>query len=349
MPRPGEYRPDPTIGIGHTEDLQDQGQRPEPQLPGPARPCPHCSRKASRDPDRPAAPFTTWATPAPGGPATSSCSVRGATTATAASTSTPHPIDLARPRQPLHPPGRRVSPSAGSSRTACPIAPPNGRVVATTACSSPMPRSRTRSRPGGKGRRGGSDAEHGRLGLWPTSRAISAVNELYERAVLRPVDRNNRTFKRLTYQVLDHDPTGVNITAFFRRFHRPSRRGLTLQGITTDGSALYPGPITEVFDRDPTSTLHLPHPARGDQGGPLGRGPEAQAAGGHRTEVAAQAGLVPRRPPKLRPAARSGSSGKSAYLFDHRYLFVRRHLSPPERGTLRRISRGLPSSASCAS
>ena len=29
---------------------------------------------------------------------------------------------------------------------------------------------------------------------------------------------NNRTFKRLTYEVLDHDPDHTDITAFFGRF-----------------------------------------------------------------------------------------------------------------------------------
>jgi hypothetical protein len=48
MPGPGEYRPDPTIGISRTEDLpktkvgvQSRNYR--------RRPCPHCSGKASRD------------------------------------------------------------------------------------------------------------------------------------------------------------------------------------------------------------------------------------------------------------------------------------------------------------
>ena len=48
MPGPGEYRPDPTIGIARTEDLpktkvsvQSRNYR--------RRPCPHCGRRASRD------------------------------------------------------------------------------------------------------------------------------------------------------------------------------------------------------------------------------------------------------------------------------------------------------------
>jgi hypothetical protein len=75
-----------------------------------------------------------------------------------------------------------------------------------------------------------------------------AADELYDGpyCVLSIVD--NRTFKRLLYQVLDHDPTHVDIEAFFRRFQAGLvARGLTLKGITTDGSPLYPEPIATVF------------------------------------------------------------------------------------------------------
>ncbi len=64
--------------------------------------------------------------------------------------------------------------------------------------------------------------------------------------VLSIVD--NRAFKRLCYEVLDHDPTHRDIRRFFRRFRAAlTGRGLTLRGITTDGSELYPQPISQVF------------------------------------------------------------------------------------------------------
>jgi len=54
--------------------------------------------------------------------------------------------------------------------------------------------------------------------------------------------------KRLCYEVLDHNPTNEDITWFFRRFKQMlDARGLTLKGITTDGSPLYPDPIANVF------------------------------------------------------------------------------------------------------
>jgi hypothetical protein len=67
----------------------------------------------------------------------------------------------------------------------------------------------------------------------------SAADELYDGpfCVLSIVD--NRTFTRLISQVLDHDPNHKDSTAFLRRFATPLRtHGLTLPGVTTDGSPL---------------------------------------------------------------------------------------------------------------
>lgn len=59
---------------------------------------------------------------------------------------------------------------------------------------------------------------------------------------------DNRTFKRLLYQVLDHDPDHADIQAFFHRFRMALRlRSLKLAGVTTDGSPLYPEPLRNVF------------------------------------------------------------------------------------------------------
>ena len=66
-----------------------------------------------------------------------------------------------------------------------------------------------------------------------------AADEMYDGpfCVLSIVD--NHTFQRLIYEVLDHDPTHDDIRAFFRRFRGIlEARGLTLAGITTDGSSL---------------------------------------------------------------------------------------------------------------
>ena len=76
----------------------------------------------------------------------------------------------------------------------------------------------------------------------------AAVDELYEgpSCVLSAVD--NRQFKRVLYEVLDHDPTHDDIEAFLGRLKTAlDDRELELKGLTTDGSALYPEPIRKVF------------------------------------------------------------------------------------------------------
>jgi hypothetical protein len=75
-----------------------------------------------------------------------------------------------------------------------------------------------------------------------------AADELYDGpfCVLSIVD--NRTFRRITFMVLDHDPAHADIERFFRGFQSLLvERGLELKGVTTDGSNLYPEPISRVF------------------------------------------------------------------------------------------------------
>src|SRR5437899_11143813 len=77
-----------------------------------------------------------------------------------------------------------------------------------------------------------------------------AADALYDGpfCILSAVD--NRRYKRLLYDVLDHDPTHDDIRAFLGRLHTALvARDLTLCGVTTDGSALYPAPLREVFGK----------------------------------------------------------------------------------------------------
>jgi hypothetical protein len=77
-----------------------------------------------------------------------------------------------------------------------------------------------------------------------------AADELYDGpfCMLSAVD--NRRYKRILYDVLDHDPTHEDIRALLRRWHTAwVARGLTLCGVTADGSALYPAPLREVFGK----------------------------------------------------------------------------------------------------
>src|SRR5262249_9097926 len=157
------------------------------------------------------------------------------------------------------PDGLSTSPSAWWSRTDCRIARPVGASGAITACSSRMPRSRTGSRPGGKKGARRIDTDYLDWALSEFSGFIAA-DELYDGpfCILSIVD--NRSFKRLSYQALSHDPTHKDIEAFFRRFRTAlDARGLSVQGITTDGSSLYPEPIAAVFGAVPhqVCTFHV--------------------------------------------------------------------------------------------
>jgi len=168
-----------------------------------------------------------------------------------------------------------------------------------------------------------------------------AADELYDGpfCILSAVD--NRRYKRLLYDVLDHDPTHDDIRAFLGRLKMALvARGLTLCGVTTDGSALYPAPLREVFGkvRHQICQFHI-----------VAEVVKAVV----RAVASARKGLAAQQP-KLRkgrprtPAAKHAARTKKrleaqrAALFPARYLFVQRHLSKTERKTLWRVSRGLP-------
>jgi hypothetical protein len=167
-----------------------------------------------------------------------------------------------------------------------------------------------------------------------------AADELYDGpfCILSIVD--NRTFKRLAYQVLSHAPTAKDVEAFFRRFQGAlEERGLRVRGITTDGSALYPEPIAAVFGEVPhqVCTFHVLRELTKAVLGAAARVRKDLTAGkpklrrGRPTKAARR---LARR--KKRIEQKVGAS------FEHRYLFVQRRLSPAERRTLLRITRGLP-------
>lgn len=170
-----------------------------------------------------------------------------------------------------------------------------------------------------------------------------AADELYEGpyCVLSVVD--NRAYKRILYEVLDHDPSHDDITAFLGRLKRAlDHRDLALQGITTDGSPLYPEPIRTVFGQVPHQicTFHV----------------LKELTQGLLRAVAAERRRLAQSKPKLkrgRPSSKDKTARRLARkskqmqdqisgLFQGRFLFVKRRLKPSERKQLVRITRGLP-------
>lgn len=156
--------------------------------------------------------------------------------------------------------------------------------------------------------------------------------------VLSLVD--NRRLRRLSYRVLDHSPKAQDITRFLADFRKElDARGLTLQGITTDGSPLYPGPLALVFHGVPHQICQF-HVIKELTHAVL------HALAKVRKQLAAQLPALPRgRPSKdqRRRAARvKRSQQRIADLFEHRHLFVAHHLTHAQRRTLQRITRGHP-------
>ena len=168
-----------------------------------------------------------------------------------------------------------------------------------------------------------------------------AADEVYDGpfCILSAVD--NRRYKRILYDVLDHDPTHDDIRAFLGRLKMAlAARNLTLCGVTTDGSALYPVPLMEVFGDVPHQicTFHVL--------AEVGKAVLGAVASARKGLAATQPKLRRGRPstPAGKQAARTKKrlAAQGAALFTHRYLFVQRHLNTTERKTLWRVSRGLP-------
>jgi len=168
-----------------------------------------------------------------------------------------------------------------------------------------------------------------------------AIDELYDGpfCVLSIVD--NRTFKRLIYQVLSHDPSHQDITAFLRRFQGLlQQRNLALRGVTTDASPLYPEPLRVVFGDVPHQICEF-HVIKELTKAIL------RAVAKVRKNLAAHKPALQRGRPtgtaaKKAARQRHRLQQKIADLFEHRHLFVQHDLSATERQTLQHITRGLP-------
>src|SRR6516165_2265764 len=121
---------------------------------------------------------------------------------------------------------------------ACLTVPPAGLSGATPGSLSLLARSRTGSRRGEKKAQARMDTDFLDWALAEFSGYVAA-DELYDGpfCMLSAVD--NRRYKRILYEVLDHDPTHDDIRAFLGRLKTAlAARDLTLCGVTTDGSAL---------------------------------------------------------------------------------------------------------------
>ncbi len=167
-----------------------------------------------------------------------------------------------------------------------------------------------------------------------------AVDELYDGpfCVLSIVDNHN--FKRLIYEVLDHDPTHKDITRFFHWFGKElNKRDLKLLGVTTDGSPLYPEPLAEVFNGVPHQVCEF-HVLKEINREIL------KALTQVRRELKKKLPKLKRGRPSSQAARKAARrkkklQGKISDLFEHRHLFVKHSLTPREKKVFLRVTRGL--------
>lgn len=165
-----------------------------------------------------------------------------------------------------------------------------------------------------------------------------AADEVYDGpfCVLFAVDSKRQ--RRLAYEVLDHNPTKEDIERFFRRVDRMlTVRGLSVAGITTDGSPLYPDPIRDVWPnaRHQVCEFHVIKEIVKDV---------LRVVAKLRKSLAAKIPKLPGgRPstPQQKAQARLAKRLREQIgeLFEHRHLLVQHGLSPSEERTLRRLAR----------
>jgi hypothetical protein len=169
-----------------------------------------------------------------------------------------------------------------------------------------------------------------------------AADELYDGpfCVLSVVDARQQ--RRLMYEVLDHNPTRLDILMFFARLNdHLYARGLAVAGITTDASPLYPLPICLVF-RDILHQICEFHILKELTAAVL------RVLAHLRKRLAEQKPQLPRgrlRRSKKNQALRQQAQAiqqRISSLFEHRHLFVRHQLDNAQRAILRRLVRSDP-------
>jgi hypothetical protein len=158
--------------------------------------------------------------------------------------------------------------------------------------------------------------------------------------VLSIVD--NRAFRRLAFRVLEQDPDQQDVRSFLADFEAElDRRRLVVRGITTDGSSLYPKVLAELWPEVPHQICVF-HVLKEITKAVL------HALAKLRKELAAQIPKLPRGRPRQDKESKAKArkvkrlKQRLALLFEHRYLFVRHHLSKAQKKVLALLVRGRP-------
>jgi hypothetical protein len=235
--------------------------------------------------------------------------------------------------------GSSLWPCVWSSKMACLTGPPLGICGVTTAFSFPLPLSRTGWRQREKKAESQVETDYLDWALASFSGYLAA-DELYDGpfCVLSAVDARRQ--RRLLYEVLDHNPTQVDILCFLARLNDQIRaRRQSVRGITTDGSPLYPQPIALVFGEIPHQVCEF-HVLKELTKAVL------HALASIRKRLAALAPKCRRGRPRNTAAAKrkyqkaQQIKQRVAELFEHRHLFVRHQLTAAEHCLLKRLTQG---------
>ncbi len=169
-----------------------------------------------------------------------------------------------------------------------------------------------------------------------------ALDEMYDGpfCVLGAVDGPRQ--RRLLHEVLDHDPDQGDLRRFLGRVRDAlTVRHRTARGITTDGSSLYPVPLSEVFPGVPHQVCEFHLLMELNQ-------KVLRVVARLRKRLAAEAPTLPRGRPRTDRASRRAVrrarriKQRVSELFEHRHLFVRHHLTVAERERVRHLCRGQP-------
>jgi Transposase len=167
-----------------------------------------------------------------------------------------------------------------------------------------------------------------------------AIDEVYDgpHSILSVVD--NRRYRRLAFRVLEHDPTQDDARAFLTELKAQlDQRGLAVRGFTTDGSALYPEVLKELWPGVPHQRCRF-HVLREITEAVL----HALAAVRQqlKAQIPKQRWGRPRKQDQAHARRLRRLKQRVSELFEQRHLFVRHHLNASQQRLLNKLLRGQP-------
>ena len=167
-----------------------------------------------------------------------------------------------------------------------------------------------------------------------------AIDEVYDGTfcILSVVD--NRRYNRLACCVLEHDPSHQDLHTFLSAFKKQlDQRGKCVRGITTDGSSLYPAVLEQLWPGVPQQICVF-HVLKEINQAIL------QSLSQHRKQMKRRIPKLGHGRPRKQDDARTQQIKRQkqrvADLYEHRFLFVRHHLSTSQRQRVKKLTHYQP-------